>query len=48
VIIPRGTYAIGEGKMQNEYLDVQFRLWLKLNILPPMHQLGFEIHRYIS
>ncbi len=41
------TYAISEGKMQNVTLNVKLRLQLKSNNLPPMHHLGFEIHRYI-
>jgi hypothetical protein len=39
VIILRGTYAIGEGKMQNGFLDVELRLWLKPNNLLLMHHL---------
>jgi len=37
MIILGGTYAIGEGKMQNASLDTEFCLFFKTNNLPPMH-----------
>ncbi len=39
MIIFKGTCAIGEGKMQSVYLDIELCLWLKINNLPPMHHL---------
>jgi hypothetical protein len=48
VIILKGTYAIGEGKMQNVSLDIKLRLYLKTNSLFPMHHLWIELINIFS